>query len=294
MRAQKQDFAIAAHPVGPASNRWPNLPPVKGPASDFRARYGPWAVVAGASEGLGAAFADALAARGLNLLLVARRAGLLAELAGRIQAEHGVEARPLAQDLADPGAATALAGASAALEVGTLVYNAAFSPIGNFLELPPEDLMRVVDLNVRGPVGLVRQLAPAMRARRRGAIVLMSSLAGIQGSPRIAAYAASKAFNTILAEGLWGELVGDGIDVIASCAGAIRTPGYLETSEASAREAPGTLDPAEVAEQTLAALGRGPRVVPGWINRIASVLTGRVLPRRAAVRLMAANTKDLS
>lgn len=261
---------------------------------DFRARYGPWAVVAGASEGLGAAFADALAARGLNLLLVARRASLLAQVAERIQAETGVEVRSLAQDLADPGFAAALAEASTDLEVGTLVYNAAYSPIGGFLEMPAEDLMRVVDLNVRGPMLFLHRLAPAMRARGRGAIVLMSSLSGIQGSPRISAYAASKAFNTILAEGLWGELRDDGLDVIASCAGAIRTPGYLATSETAPREAPGTLDPAEVAEQTLAALARGPRVVPGAVNRLASILTGRVLSRRAAVRLMAANTKDLS
>jgi short-subunit dehydrogenase len=177
---------------------------------------------------------------------------------------------------------------------GALVYDAAFSPIGSFLDLAPEDLMRVVDLNVCGRLAFVRWPAPPMRARRRGAIVLMSSLAGIQGSPRIAAYAASKAYNTILAEGLWGKLRDDGIDVLTSCAGAIRTPGYLETSEASAREAPGTLDPSEVAEQTLAALGRGPRVVPGRVNKLASFLTGRVLPRRAAFRLMAANTKDLT
>jgi short-subunit dehydrogenase len=251
-------------------------------------------MVAGASEGLGAAFADALAARGLNLLLVARRAPLLAEVAERIQSEKAVEVRSLAQDLAEPGFASVLAEASDGLEVGTLVYNAAYSPIGSFLELPADDLTRVVDLNVRGPLQFVHRLAPALRARGRGAIVLMSSLSGIQGSPRIAAYAASKAFNTILAEGLWGELRGDGIDVIASCAGAIRTPGYLETSSTAAREAPGTLDPAEVAEQTLAALGRGPRVVPGRVNRLASFLTGRVLPRSAAVRLMAANTRDLT
>jgi len=130
-----------------------------------------------------------------------------------------------------------------------------------------------------------------MLERHRGAVVLMSSLAGLQGSPRIATYAASKAFNTILAEGLWGELHRSGIDVLATCAGAIRTPGYAEIT---AREAPGMLDPADVAQQTLAALGRGPRLVPGLLNRLASFVTGRVLPRRAAVRLMAANTKNLS
>jgi len=262
--------------------------------SEFCERYGPWAVVAGASEGLGVAFADALAARGLHLILLARRAGLLAEVAERLQGAHGVEVRPLVQDLGEPGFGSALSEATRTLEVGTLVYNAALSPVGPFLDQPADTLTRALDVNVRGPLLAVRTLAPAMRARGRGGIVLMSSLAGLQGSPRITTYAATKAFNTILAEGLWGELAGDGIDVLVSVAGAIRTPGYLETSGGASREAPGTLDPSDVAEQTLAALGRGPRVVPGAVNRIASWLTGRVLPRRAAIRLMAANTRDLS
>jgi uncharacterized protein len=258
---------------------------------DFVARYGAWAAIAGASEGLGAAFAEALAARRANLLLLARRADVLRELAQRIEGERGVEVRTLAVDLADPGFPATLAEASRGLEIGVAVYNAAFSPIGSFLEVPPSDLLRVVDVNVRAPVAFVRALAPAMVERRRGAVVLMASLAGLQGSPRIATYAASKAFDIILAEGLFGELQRFGVDVVASCPGAIRTPSYAALS---GRDAPGTLDPAEVAEQTLAALARGPRVVPGRVNRLASFFTGRLLPRRAAIRLMAASTRELT
>lgn len=280
---------VSSTPSLPPGVQYP--PPVRQAREDFASRYGAWAAVAGASEGLGAAFADALAARGTHLLLMARRATPLEETAQRIRVARGVEVRALVTDVASPDVADVLATAAADLEVGTLVCNAAFSPIGNFLDLAPEELLRIVQVNVLAPVVLVRALVPSMLARRRGAVVLMSSLAALQGSPRIAAYAASKAFDAILAEGLWGELRDSGVDVIASCAGAIRTPGYAETS---AREAPGTLDPAEVAEQTLAALGRTPRVVPGWINRIASVVTGRVLPRRAAVRMMAANTRNLT
>lgn len=254
-------------------------------------KYGAWAVVAGASEGLGAAFADALAVRGMNLLLLARRANPLDAVARRIRKESGVEVRTLAIDVSAPNVSSALADASAGLEIGLLVYNAAFSPVGGFFDVPEEDLLRVVDVNVRAPIVFLRSFVPPMLARHRGAVILMSSLAGLQGAPRIATYAASKAFNTILAEGLWGELRRSGIDVLASCAGAIRTPGY---AGASSRDAPGTLDPSEVAEKTLAALGHGPRVVPGIVNKIASVLTGRLLTRRGAVRLMSANTRDLS
>lgn len=264
---------------------------VRPDAADFATRYGAWAAVAGASEGLGAAFAEALAARGTNLLLLARRAELLDELAARIRSERGVEVRTLPIDLAGPDLPAALEEASRGLEVGVAVYNAAFSPIGSFLEVPLSDLLRVVDVNVRGPVAFARTLTPAMLERGRGAVVLMSSLAGFQGSPRIATYAASKAFAAILAEGLFGELRRRGVDVLASCAGAIRTPAYAASSGS---DAPGTLDPAEVAERTLAALGRGPRVVPGSVNRLAGFLVTRLLPRRAAIRLMAANTRELA
>ena len=229
----------------------------------------------------------------MNLLLLARRPDPLEVVANRIRVEHGVEVRPLAIDVADPGFASALDAATADLEIGVLVYNAAFSPIGKFLELSQEDLLRVVDVNIRAPIVFVRTLAPPMLARRRGAVVLMSSLAGLQGSPRIATYAASKAFNNILAEGLWGELRRSGIDVLASCAGAIRTPSYIESAAYDARDVPGTLEPTEVARQTLAALGHGPRVVPGWLNRLAILVMGHALPRKAAVRVMAANTRDL-
>lgn len=258
---------------------------------DLRTRYGPWAVVAGASEGLGAAFARALAQRGLHLVLLARRAEQLEAVAEGLRRDHGVEVRTMVCDLARPDLEHVLRQATALLDVGVAVYNAAFVPVGEFIEQDPEALRMAVDVNVHGPLTLARSIAPAMVARQRGAIILMSSLAGLQGTPRLAAYAGSKAFNNVLAESLWAELRPHGVDVVASCAGAIRTPGYVRTSR---REAPGTLSAAEVAERTLAGLGRGPRVVPGWLNRLVSVVFSRVLPRRLAILVMGANTKDLT
>ena len=255
-------------------------------------RYGSWALVAGASEGLGAAFAEALAARGLSLVLMARRTGPLETAAEELRGRHGVEVETQAVDLGEPGLAARLERIVAGREVGVGVYNAAYSPIGDFAARPLDDLLRAIDVNVRGPLVLARTLAPAMVERGRGGLVLVSSLAGFQGSPRIATYAATKAFNTVLAEGLWGELRKAGVDVLACCAGAVRTPGY-EASAAATSEAPGTLDPAVVAERTLAALGRGPRVVPGGVNKLASLVVGRWLPRRSAVSIMAKNTADL-
>ncbi|HEY1693359.1 MAG TPA: SDR family NAD(P)-dependent oxidoreductase [Polyangiaceae bacterium] len=257
----------------------------------FRERYGAWAVVAGASEGLGAAFAEALAARGLGLVLLARRGEVLEALATRLREAHGVEVRPVACDLADASFVDRVAVATRDLEVGTVVYNAAFSFVAPLLERPLADALRVVDVNVRGPLLLLHALAPAMVARGRGAVVLMSSLAGFQGSPRLAAYAASKAFTTVLGESLWAELAPAGVDVVASCAGAIRTPGYARTLQ---KEAPGTLDASEVAERTLEALGHGPLIIPGATNRFASHLLRRLLSRRSAIGIMGKSVKDLA
>ena len=257
----------------------------------FAARYGPWALVAGASEGLGAAYARALAARGLNVVLVARRRPQLEALAAALTLEYGVEARCFDGDLGDRRFLESLLGACAGLEIGLLVYNAAHAPIGEFASLALDDLLRVAAVNVRGPVSLVHGVLPAMTARGRGGIILMTSLAGNQGSPYIATYAASKAFNRVLAEGLWYELKDKGVDVVACCAGAVRTPGY--SGAAAGKDAPGTLDPEQVVEQALRGLGRGPVVIPGRLNRVANIFMTRLLPRRRAIAIMAGNTEGL-
>lgn len=259
-------------------------------SATFKDRYGPWAVVAGASEGLGAAFARALAGHGLGVVLLARRAALLEDLAGSLRRDHGVEVRTAVVDLGGQGLEAALREATRGLEVGLGVYNAAYSPIGPFLDRPLGDALRAVDVNCRGPVVFAHVLGGAMAARGRGGLVLMSSLAGLQGTASIATYSATKAFATTLGEALWQELRGRGIDVVAPCAGAILTPGF---EKASRRAAPGTLPPEEVARRSLAALGRGPTVVPGAVNRVAAFVMGRLLPRRAAIGIMARTTANV-
>lgn len=258
--------------------------------ANFADRYGPWAVIAGASEGLGAAFADGLARRGLNLVLIARRPEPLAALADALAARHRVEVRVAALDVAAPDVADRLDAAVAGLDVGLVVCNAAYCPIGPFLAIPLDDLLRAIDVNVRAPIVFVRRLAPAMVTRGRGGVVVVSSLSGLQGSPKIVTYAATKALLLVLAEGLWAELRGQGVDVVGVAAGAIRTPGYTAAAKG---DAPGTLDAVDVAERALAGLGRGPRVVPGWVNALATLVMGRLLPRRAAIAIMGSNTKDL-
>ncbi len=255
----------------------------------FRARYGPWALVAGASVGLGAAFADDLARRGLSLLLVARRPELLEARATELRA-RGVEVRTAALDLGAPGLADALRTLTRGLTVGLVVYNAADSRVGPFLDQPVDAHLHMVDVNCRGPVVVAHVLGTEMAARGRGGLVIVSSMAGFQGSALVATYAATKAFDTVLAEGLWDELRERGVDVVGCCAGATRTPSYEASRPRGGIE---PMAPAAVAANALAALGRRPTTIPGTTNRLARLVMGHLLPRRVAVRIMGSTTRRM-
>ena len=253
----------------------------------FAVRYGPCAIVAGASEGIGAAFAHALASRGLSLVLVARRAAPLVALADELESRHKISAQPLALDLGEPGSIAELLSATSDREVGLLVWNAALSVMGPFLDQPLEAHLRELEVNCRSPVAAVHALGNLMVARRRGGIILLSSLSGMQGTALIANYAATKAWNRVLAEGLWWELGKSGVDVLACVAGATDTPGYRSSAPVPGSDGNVPVQAAEaVAAEALNALGRRPSIVTGARNRLAAAILMRLLPRRTAVRLM--------
>ena len=257
---------------------------------DFRARYGPWALVTGASEGIGESFARALASRGLDLLLVARRPEPLEALAVGLRAAHGIRVRTATADVARPDLLAAMDALAGGDEVGLVVHNAAFSALGPFLDRPLDDLMKVIDVNCRAPVLLAHHFGRKMAARGHGGIVLMSSLAGGQGTPIVASYAASKAFEIVLAEGLWDELRPAGVDVLACRAGPTRTPSY----EASRpRKKVPMMEAGPVVEEALAALGRKPVVVAGRLNRTVNFVMQRLLSRPAAIRFMGNSTRKM-
>jgi uncharacterized protein len=257
----------------------------------FKVKYGPYALVAGGSDGLGFAFAEALARRGLNLVLIARQEDRLKAAAARLMETYGIDAIPIAADMADFENVKSKLNALT-VPIGLLVYNAAYAPIGLFENISEDELAKVAAVNVKAPLLLTKLLSAPMIRQKRGGIVLMSSLSGTQGSTNIVAYAASKSFNAILAEGLWKEMKPHGIDVIACCAGAILTPGYLNAEKN--KPAPGTLAAHEVAEQTLDALGKGPIVIPGVINKIGRFVLARLLTRKAAIKIISKNTGGLT
>lgn len=254
-------------------------------------RYGPWALVCGASEGIGAAFAHALAEAGFSLVLIARRREPLEELAARLRAAFGGAAETVALDLGAADLEARLAALAREHEIGLVVYNAALSIVAPFLDTPIADKQRIVDVNVRGPLLAAHVFGERMAARGRGGIVLVSSLTAFWGSAWVATYGASKAFNLSLGEALAQELGERGVDVVVSCAGATRTPGFV--SLVAGRKAPAAMSPEAVATQTLRALPKRGVFVPGALNRSIQLLLARLFPRRVAVRIMASQTKSL-
>jgi len=223
----------------------------------IRSHYGPWALVAGASEGLGAAFAHAAAARGLNVVLVARRPEVLDRVAAEIQAEHAVETRQLAADLSENDAPGRIATAVADLEVGMLISNAASEPQGAFLDLPLARHLFAIDVNCRAPLALAYHLGQQMVARKRGSIVLVTSLGGLCGLPVFSSYGATKAFGWNLGECLWDEMAPHGVDALSYVVGSTRTPN-LERSGAPESHLKDAVAPQIVAENLFKVLDQGP------------------------------------
>jgi short-subunit dehydrogenase len=258
-------------------------------------RYGPRALVLGASEGIGAAFARVLAEAGFDLVLIARRMAPLDALAAELRERFhvSVEARALDLACADLEAQFAMLGAQH--EIGLVVYNAALSVVAPFLDTPLEEKQRMLDVNARGPLLAAHVFGKAMAERGRGGIVLLSSLTAFWGSPWLATYGATKAFNLALGEALAHELGERGVDVLVACAGATRTPGFVQRVAVRdpASPAPASMEPDAVAREALRALpGRG-AFVPGASTRWAQRFLTRLLPRRTAIRIMAGHTKPL-
>src|SRR5262245_43597888 len=254
----------------------------------MRDRYGPWALVAGASDGIGAAFAGVLAAHGLNVILVARRADVLARTASGLRRAHGTKTRTLVADLSTPqGIAAVLASTE---DVGLAVCNAGLAPIGDFLDLTPDQVDAMLDLNCRAAAQLAHGFGRRLRDRGRGGVILLSSVASYQGSALVAHYAATKAYLRVLAEGLWYEWRPHGVDILACCPGLVATPTYEREHPTPGPLVPPAMDADDVARQALASLGRRPVMVPGGRNRATAVLASRLMPRRVAIALSSRQT----
>jgi uncharacterized protein len=245
------------------------------------ARYGPWAVVTGASDGIGRAVARELAAAGVHLVLAARRKDVLDALGAELSARHGVETRCVGVDLSERAGVEALLAGTLDLDVGLLVAAAGFGTSGAFLESSVETELVMIDVNCRAVAALSHAFGRRFVARGRGGLVVLSSLVAFQGVPRAANYAATKAYVQSLAEGLRIELAPQGVDVVASAPGPVHSGfGARASMRMSLAQSP-----EEVARGTLAALGRWGTVRPGFLARFLE-LSLALLPRWGRVRMM--------
>jgi len=261
-------------------------------AGAFRDRYGAWALVAGASEGLGAEFAGQLAQRGLNLVLVARRAGPLEALAASLRGAHGVEVRTLARDLSKADDLRAITEGTEALDVGLVVCNAALAPIGAFLERTEAEHQALLDVNCRAAMVFARRFGPKLVQRGRGGLVFLSSLASLQGTALTVHYSASKAYLRVLAEGLWEELRPSGVDVLAVVAGPTHTPTWEASQPKPGFFAPPVQPAQVVVSAALGSLGKGPVCFPGAAPTAIGLLM-KLLPTSVAVRMVSGATRKL-
>jgi uncharacterized protein len=262
---------------------------VSAAVSRMAQKYGPWALVTGASDGIGRAFARHLAAEGLNLVLVARREKALAALAIELQQAHGVQCRVLTADLSDLEAVRQMADATSDLDVGLLIAAAGFGTSGLFLDADLGVETGMVDLNCTSVAALAWHIGPRLVKRGRGGVVFLSSLLAFHGTAHAANYAATKAYVQTLAEGLRVEWAARGVDVIASAPGPISSGFAARANMQMALALPAEV----VARVTLHSLGRKTTVRPGWLSKLLGWSLA-MLPRWGQVMVMTQVMKGMT
>ncbi len=246
----------------------------------MKERYGPWAVVTGASAGIGEQFARQLAALGFNLVLAARRIERLQKLADELSKGHDIECLPISIDLSKEEAAAQLNEATSSIDAGLLINNAGMGYYGLVVKQDPRRYPAMIRLNCTTVALLSHLFAKRFVARGRGGMVIVASTAAFQGTAHMSLYGATKGFDLLLAEALAQELKGTGVDVLALCPGVTATEFQGSAGGASHAGA----DPAGVARDALRALGKKPVVISGCLNKV-QVVSERLFPRRLVVAL---------
>jgi short-subunit dehydrogenase len=258
----------------------------------FAAKYGPWAIVVGASDGVGALFAERIASEGVNVVLVARRQHLLEEVAKGIRERTGAQAQTLTVDLTDGDASKMIIDATADIDVGMLVYCAGGDPnYQPFLANPVSAAESLLQRNCLVLMRLCHHFARPMVERGRGGIVNFTSGAALAGGRNMVAYGGTKAFDMVFTEGLWVELQDTGVDVLGLVLGMTDTPAlrkleYERGRLASLDEIPeGAVTAASVVDEAFANLGNGPTIATGDDVRMAFELF-KSMSRNEVVRLI--------
>ena len=260
--------------------------------SEFAEKYGPWALVVGASDGCGALFAERLAREGVDVVLVARREHVLNDVAASIGERTGAGTRTLAVDLTDPNAAQTVIDATADLDIGMLVYCAGADPnYQPFLANPVSVAEALLQRNCLVLMRLCHHYAGKMVERGRGGIVNFSSGAALAGGPNMAAYGGTKAFDMVFTEALWAELHNKGVDVLCLLLGKTDTPALRELEYSRGQIAslddvpPGAIPAATVIDEAFDNLSNGPTLMVGDMMRMAEEVF-KTLSRNDAVKMV--------
>lgn len=250
----------------------------------FKDRYGPWALITGASEGTGSAFALRLADAGVASILVARRDGPLADTAEQVRAK-GVECLTISADLSAPDAAARIVAAVGERDVGLVIANAGADTNGaSFLDQEIAEWDRLVQINIGTTFHLVHHFGRHLRTRGRGGVILVGSGACYGGLNGIAVYSAAKGFLLNFGEGLWAELRGHGVDVLNLILGRTDTPAHRRLMERNGQPIPADMaSPQAVAEIGLARLAHGPDYNWGQADDVAGYAPNSPADRRARI-----------
>ncbi len=245
--------------------------------------YGPWALVTGASSGIGRELALRLAESGLNLVLVARRADKLEALKKEVESDYKVRAQVLVADLSEDKGLETTIRETRGMDIGLLVAAAGFGTSGEFLKGQLDSEIQMLDVNCHAVLVLTHHFARLFAAQKRGGIILLSSMVGFQGVPFAAHYAATKAYVQSLGEALSLELKPHGVDVLAAAPGPVRS-GFADHANMQMGK---VLTPEDVGIPILKALGRRTTVLPGFLTKFL-VGSLRTLPRWGKIRVMRA------
>ena len=250
---------------------------------NFKNKYGPWALITGASSGIGEAFASRLDAEGLNLVLAARRKDRLEALAQKLEKQFNIETKTIGVDLLQQDFLGPIKQVTDDLQIGLLVNNAGLWKINSHMETSLEDEFNMIDLNIKAPSILTHHFAKQMMRKGKGGIINVASLLAYVGVPYSAVYAATKAYELVKSEGLWYELKKHGVDVLSLNPGL--TKSEMTNGFDFSHMPMSLLKPEKVVRTALNALGKRSQVIPGGINRMLGFLSKRVMSRDMNTRM---------
>ena len=257
----------------------------------WRDRYGEWAFVTGASSGLGAEFVRQLAEKKMNIILLARREELMNTLAEEVRSQFDVDTLVITQDLTQLTRTDKLLEKIGDREVGLLVNNAGYGMIGSFHTLNKNRQSQMVYLHCVVPILLTQTFLPAMVEKGKGGLIFLASTAGYQATPFFSAYGATKGFNLLLGEALWGEYRNMGINVLALSPGFTET-GFQKVAGTKSTKSMSVAGPVEVVSLALENLGKVPSVIHGKRNRFIA-FSQRFIPQKLVIKVSGALMKQM-